>query len=215
MSQRLLLPFDRQMIICGYKNSEYLSYWGYPHYGIDISTIQGGASDNHTVYASGRGAVVAVGKDTRLGYGVCVLYPGCTNGNKTCDLIARYMHMCKCYVKKGDKVTVSTPIGVEGKEGTVDYHLHLELDTDVNYPRWSPQVRAGLSFWKKGTDSTLNPSQWLCQTGNRVQIPSVFNPAWLNQEDKELPVVSAATEPYSIEQIEKVFSYVLEKMKGE
>ena len=38
---KLIMPFKRQMMLCGYKNAEYQKYWGYPHYGVDISTIQG------------------------------------------------------------------------------------------------------------------------------------------------------------------------------
>lgn len=53
--QYLVMPFTRCMMLCGYKNPEYTKYWGYPHYGVDISTIQGGASDDHRILASAKG----------------------------------------------------------------------------------------------------------------------------------------------------------------
>jgi len=186
--QKLIMPFDKQMMLCGYKNAEYKKHWGYAHYGVDISTIQGGASDNHIMYASGDGTVVAAGKDNKLGYGIAILYKDCYNHKtrKTCDLIARYMHMSKIYVKKGDTVTLGTPLADEGKEGTGDYHLHLEFDTDTNYPTYTPQV-AGGTFWKKGTDSTVNPSYILYTDKSHTVVDPTYNPAWLNEEDMKIP----------------------------
>lgn len=189
MSQKLIMPFERAMMLCGYKNANYKEAWGYPHYGVDISSIQGGAGSNHNIYGSGIGEVVAVGKDNTLGYGVAVLYKDCEDryGNTKCDIIARYMHMKSILVAKGDAVTTDTIIGAEGKEGTEDYHLHLEFDTDTNYPVYSPQVSRGHTFWKKGTDTTLNPSLWLYQDEERILVTPTYNPAWLNAEDKNTP----------------------------
>ena len=70
--QKLIMPFKRQMMLCGYKNAEYLKYWGYPHYGVDISTIQGQGDNDPTVYASGYGVVLSAGWDIKLGGAVCV-----------------------------------------------------------------------------------------------------------------------------------------------
>lgn len=189
MAQNLVIPFKKSMMLCGYKNANYKEAWGYPHYGVDISTIQGGAGDDHNIYGSGNGTVVAVGKDNSLGYGVAILYKDCANryGTESVDIIARYMHMKSISVKTGDAVTVNTLIGVEGKEGTEDYHLHFEMDTDTKYPTYSPQVSKGHTFWKKGTDSTLNPSLWMWQDENHVLVKPTYNPAWLNDVDKNIP----------------------------
>lgn len=188
MSQYLLLPFDRQMMLCGYKNPQYRAYWKYDHYGADISTHQGSASQNHKVYASGDGIVTAVGRDNSLGYGICITYLDCVSRDgKHSDLVARYMHLKSCLVTKGQTVNAGTPIGEEGKEGTTDYHLHIELDTDTSFPTWTPQVSAGHSLWKKGKDSTVNPSLWLWQAKSRTTVPPTYNPAWLNAEDFGIP----------------------------
>lgn len=188
--QRLLMPFKSQMMLCGYKNAEYLKYWGYPHYGVDISTIQGQKGKDPTVYASGHGVVLLAGWDERLGGALCVFYPDAYNHEtgKSENVVARYMHLASVVVKTGDAVKVGDKLGVEGKEGTGDYHLHLEFDTDIKYPAYSPQV-ANSSFWKKGTDSTWNPSSVLYVGEGQEIVKPTYNPAWLNPEDMAIPPV--------------------------
>ena len=192
MSQKLIIPFKRAMMLCGYKNANYKDAWGYPHYGVDISSKQGNAGTDDSIYGSGVGEVVAAGEDNSLGYGVAVLYKDCESrdSTETADLIVRYMHMVSIAVAKGDSVTTDTILGVEGKEGTEDYHLHMELDTDTKYPVYTPQVSKGHTFWKKGTDSTLNPSLWMWQDKSHVLVAPTYNPAWLNTEDKNIPVIA-------------------------
>ena len=190
--QKLLIPFKSQMMLCGYKNTMYKNYWGYPHYGVDISTIQGGAGSDNTVYGSGNGIVVASGQDNRLGYGVAIFYKDCLNHKtgEVYDLIARYIHMKTVYVKTGDVVTSSTKIGVEGKEGTGDYHLHIEFDRDIKYPTYSPQVSMQSTFWKKGTDTTVNPSFIFHASADRKNVDPTYNPEWLNMEDFKIPFLA-------------------------
>lgn len=199
MSQRLILPFVRSMMLCGYKVEEYRKYWGYPHYGIDISTIQGGAGDDPTVYASGTGQVLAAGWDAKLGYGLAVLYPGAVNHRtgEVRDLTARYMHLREVYVQAGDQVAPKDKLALEGKEGTGDYHLHLELDADAReqYARWSPQVSSGLTFWVHGVDSTVNPSDYLHTGPGQSLADPTYNPAWLNPGDFAIPPLPEDTVP--------------------
>jgi len=187
--QKLLMPFKKQMLLCGYKNPEYKKHWGYQHYGADISSIQGGAGKDCTVYASGNGVVAAVGKDNSLGWGIAIVYDECFN-HKTGEvrsLVARYMHLSECYVAVGQTVSFATALATEGKEGTQDYHLHIEFDTDIKAPLFSPQVSRGHSFWKKGTDCTVDPSFVLHTDANREIVESIYNPAWLNKDDFEIP----------------------------
>ena len=172
MGQKLLLPFRRSTIICGYKTERYRSHWGYPHYGIDISTYQGTIQADHTIRASGDGLVVAVGNDGSLGWGIAIRYLKCeSRDGQIKNLIGRYMHIngSTVLVKKGDEVSAGQAIAHEGKEGTSDYHLHLEFDTDTTWPVYTPQVSsANHNFWKKGTDSTVNPSLWLWQNDQAI-----------------------------------------------
>ena len=188
--QRLIMPFKSQMMLCGYKVRPYLEERGYPHYGVDISTIQGQKGKDPTVYASGHGVVVLAGWDERLGGALCVFYPDVYNHEtgKSENVVARYMHLASVAVKTGDAVKVGDKLGVEGKEGTDDYHLHLEFDTDIKYPAYSPQV-ANSSFWKKGTDSTWNPSNVLYVGEGQEVVKPTYNPAWLNPEDMAIPHV--------------------------
>lgn len=189
--QKLRMPFKKSTMVCGYKSPNYHKQWGYQHYGIDVSTVQGTQCKDHTVYASGVGKVVAAGWDSKLGGAICIQYNDVYNHQtgKVQTVIARYMHLKEVRVKTGESVNVNTPIGVEGKEGTSGYHLHLEFDTDISYPTWSPQVSKGLSFWVHGTDTTINPSYLLHQDKDRVCLPDPWADGWLNEEDRNIPFV--------------------------
>lgn len=197
MAQHLLLPFRRSMIICGYKTPRYQKAWGYPHYGIDISTYQGVVQQDHSIRASGEGTVVAVGNDGSLGIGIAIVYPDCIGRDGSVKpLVARYMHIKTCYVTAGQAVSVGQIIAEEGKEGTTDYHLHFELDTDTRWPVYTPQVSsANHKFWRKGTDSTLNPSLWLWQSPTWATLePYNFgDKTWINANvDDNIPTIPTA-----------------------
>lgn len=189
--QKLRVPFKSSTMVCGYKTPNYIQKWGFHHYGIDISTYQGDHEDDHTVYASGDGVVVASGWDTKLGGALCIRYDDCYNhqNGKVYDVVVRYMHMNEVLVKTGQKVRLDTPIGVEGRHGTKNYHLHMEFDVDLNYPKWSPNVDKGLSFWVHGEDTTLNPSHFLYQDKNHVLLPDNWVDGWLNAIDRKIPKI--------------------------
>lgn len=199
--QKLLMPFQSQMMLCGYKNPNYRKHWGYDHYGVDISTIQGGAGSNHNIYASGAGQVVAYGFDNSGGNVIVVIYPDACNHytKKSCDLVARYMHLASITAKKGQAVRVGDVLGAEGKTQTGDYHLHIEFDTDTKWSCYSPQVSskddtqsaAQGNILMKGTDSVVNPSHIFHLGDNQKIVPSTYNPTWLNPEDKSIPSLPA------------------------
>lgn len=197
--QKLILPFLRQQIICGYMTEQYKKSWGYDHYGIDLSSRQGYSADriaknDHTIFASGDGEVVICEYDQAkksLGYAIAIVYKDCiARDGSMLDLVARYMHCDTTFVKKGDKVVKGQPISVENKIGTNDYHLHLEFDTDLKYPRYSPQVASGHTGWLHGTDTTVNPSLWLWQDNEHVLDPYGFsNRDWINKCDTDIPII--------------------------
>lgn len=202
MAQRLLLPFRRSMLVCGYKTAQYRKSWGFDHYGIDLSTYQGAMQEDHSIRASGEGTVVAVGNDGSLGMGIAIVYPDCIGRDGAVKtLAARYVHMRTVYVTAGMKVSAGQIIAEEGSEGTKEPHLHFELDTDAKWPTYTPQVTAtGHRFWRKGTDTTVNPSLWLWQKPlEATQEPYRFtNRAWITEgvDDNipEVPGVRSAAE---------------------
>lgn len=190
---KLTLPFNKAMMLCGYKVNPYKEHWGYPHYGIDISAKE--ANGNMYVLASGDGVVLACAKDNTLGGGIAILYKDCESRyGERVDIIARYMHLSDINVEKGDVVKRGQVIGYEGKEGTESEHLHLEFDTDTLYPTYSPQVSNNHTFWMKGIDSTANPSLWLWCGEDQELVTPTYNPAWLNAEDFNIPKIKEETE---------------------
>lgn len=183
---KLTLPFNKSMMLCGYKVNPYKEHWGYPHYGIDISAKE--ANGNMYVLASGDGVVLASAKDNTLGGGIAILYKDCESRyGERVDIIARYMHLSALNVKKGDVVKRGQVIGYEGKVGADSEHLHLEFDTDTLYPTYSPQVSNNHTFWMKGIDTTVNPSLWLWCGEDQELVTPTYNPAWLNAEDFDIP----------------------------
>lgn len=186
--QKLLMPFRKSIIECGYKTKGYKRDWGYEHYGIDITVTDGvpnPSAYDHTVYASGTGKVVwckydsSTSSASSLGWALAIQYDNCVGRDGSVkNLIARYMHCDKVYVSKGDTVTQGQRIAHESNVGTKVPHLHFEVDTDVNYPQYSPQVSNGHSAWVRGyrdeRDTTLNPSLWLWQTASYATMPYVW-----------------------------------------
>lgn len=203
--QKLILPFKRQMILAGYKTAKYLSYWGYHHYGIDISTIQGNAGTDPKIYGSGNGTVVGAGFDNSAGNVVIVVYPSCLNHRtgRVQDLVARYMHLATIAVKTGDAVNTGKVLGVEGNTKSSNYHLHIEFDTDTKWPTYSPQVsklddhlpRSQGNFLMKGTDTTVDPSFIFHKTAQNVIVPTIYAPTWLNPQDNTIPLIPAVITP--------------------
>ena len=196
--QKLLMPFNKCMMLCGYKNPEYTKYWGYKHYGVDISTIQGNASNDHRVLASGDGTVIDCGFDNSGGNIILIRYNDVYNHKtgKVQSLIARYMHLASINVKAGQNVSALEAIGIEGKSQTKGYHLHIEFETDINYPYHSPQVsgRDDKLTRKQGNillhgpeDATINPSHIFYIGEGQTIVEPTYAPNWLNSEDLIIP----------------------------
>ncbi|MBQ4100257.1 MAG: M23 family metallopeptidase [Oscillospiraceae bacterium] len=193
--QKLIMPFLKQQILCGYKVPKYRAYWGYEHYGIDISGKYGGGDT--TIYSSGEGEVIKTGFDNSGGNIVVVRYNNVLNRKtgKTLDVIARYFHLSKIVAKEGRKVKVGDILGYEGNTKATDYHLHLEFDTDVAYPLYSPQVSSAddkLSasqgnILKKGVDTSVNPIYLLHLAKEQSLSQPTYNPDWLNADDYDIP----------------------------
>lgn len=227
--QKLILPFKKNMFICGYKNKMYKKQWGYSHFGVDITATQGIEFHefDRTIYGSGRGYVVDCGYDNSGGNIVIVRYKDVFN-HKTgeiSDLVARYMHLAKIYVSPSDTVTPDTRLGEEGTTPNTTIHLHIEFDTDLKFPYHSPQVsskddhktRPQGNVLKHGIDTTVNPSYIFHAVEDRAIIAPVFNPSYLNKEDFDIPFVELGSgeliPPAELEQAE--IKRLLAEMKSQ
>ena len=162
MVEKAILPINQTRITAGYKSAEYLKSMGFPHYGIDMT------DDNKVqkeVYAPFKMKVTHVGYDNLMGHtviGVSVGDVDVHNGPKkgARRLVVRFAHLEKTFVKVGDIVAPeSAAIALYGMTGTYGNapHLHMELDTDINYPNYSPTLKSSSNIWKAGTDSTIQP----------------------------------------------------------
>lgn len=171
MAQKLILPINKARVTAGYKNSQYRREFGFNHYGADMTDVN---RKDYTVWASGNGEVVASGYDSKTGNTVVIIYRDCllTDG-RTMDIVQRMWHFDKVYVKKGQKVTKDTKVGLYGDTGVYasGKHLHHEYDSDCKYPCHSPSFAGNTSIIKAGTDTTLNPNKvlWVKKTAPDYQ----------------------------------------------
>ena len=177
MSQKLILPINKCRITAGYKNANYLREFGYTHYGVDMTDKD---RKDYTVYASGNGVVYQCGWHVSGGNVVVIVYRDCElPSGGTSDIVLRYYHLKSIKVVKGQKVTKDTVIGLYGNTGASSgAHLHLEVDTDVKYPIYTPQVssRNDNHVLRKGTASTLlNPVHALWCKTSRPDYQSVVS----------------------------------------
>lgn len=156
MAQKLIAPINRMRITAGYKNANYRKQFGYTHYGVDITDS---ARKNKIVWGSGNGEVTHAGWHPSGGNVLVIVYKNCELPNgQVKDLAFRYFHLEKFYVSKGQKVTKDTKLGLYGNTGASSGdHLHVEVDTDVKYPNYTPQTSKSNDVLKAGTDSTINP----------------------------------------------------------
>ena len=234
---KLTLPLNNMMLQAGYKSAMYEKEWGWKHYGVDATN-----PSSKNIYGMGEGVVVAAGQDgvtltgpnSRLGNVVVIRYNNVelADGSKR-DLVCRMYHLDKIAVKAGDDVDEKTVIGQYGNTGanTTGAHLHIEFDTDVNWPTLAPGVSIGkgkiintaAEYAKAGgiADSTIDPAK-VWNKGAKQTIGSKWLGSWVNESDLnigekeeepgELEVLRAAITEYEAER-NKV-KYLLEEAEN-
>lgn len=209
-AQVLLLPIDNAAITAGYRNKLYSQQFGFEHYGVDmVSTAL-----SRSVFALGDGEVIAAGLDgakgeySGLGWVTVIRYNNVYihSQNKVVDLIATTMHhQADLFVEQGDKVTNGQVLGYYSNTGgtlvngqRMGAHLHLQFDTDVDFPLYCYGIGGSNSqILKKGTvNSTVNPFDVLWRLPDE-QSCVLRNPGWgedwsqipvyIQQEDPEYP----------------------------
>lgn len=162
MAQKLIMPINEARITASYKSKNYKKLFGYTHYGIDMTDKN---RRTLTVWGSGIGEVVECGWSDSGGNVVVVIYRDCllTDGTVR-DLVIRYYHLASIYVKKGQKITKDSKLGLYGNTGfSSGAHLHIEIDTDARekYACYTPQISKNSGVLKRGTDSTIDPIRCL------------------------------------------------------
>lgn len=162
MTEKAILPLNNARITAGYKNVLYRQEMGFVHFGTDMADV------NHkdvSVYAPFKMKIVPVGYDNLMGGSLIAVsvnpidvHYGPKRGARR--LVVRMAHLAKTYVKAGDIVAPEdakiADYGSTGIHGNTP-HLHVELDTDIKYPTYSPTLSRSSNIWKAGRDSTVNP----------------------------------------------------------
>lgn len=195
MSQRLILPIDKCAFSAGYKNAAYLKQQGYAHYGVDLYSDV----EDTAVKAIGSGKVIAAGmdgvtEDDRLGRCCVIVYQDVELHDGTvCDLACRMFHFDSLSVSAGHLVEKGDVIGQYGNTGStlvngqrMGKHLHIEFDTDTEWPQYAVGIKSGGNIIKKGSiDSTADPSSvWYLGEGQTIR--GVYE-GWYAEKDIGLP----------------------------
>lgn len=163
MAQYLALPLNNCTVTCCYKKEApnyYLLRAGSVHYGVDFIGYSS-TKNEREFFASGNGVVLGIGTNSKetVGKWVAVKY---TNVCGYGDLIVRYFHLEKITVAKGQAVNIHTKIGRYGDTGPYvkpgSYHLHVEVDTDVQYWNYTPTIASASGGLRAGTRDTTKSS---------------------------------------------------------
>lgn len=176
--QRLILPFKKNRVSAGYGNEEYRKFFGFAHYGMDL----GSDDADYNIYALGSGEVAACGQDgtaltganARLGNVLVIIYRDVLrNDGLRGDLVCRMFHLERILCKAGDRVQTGDIIGHYGNTGanTTGAHLHIEFDTDVQYPLHAFGISDGGRIIRRGTvNSSVNPvNVWFRGTDQSIR----------------------------------------------
>ena len=161
--QKLIYPFKTQYYTVGYKGDApaYVSLGYSTHYANDFYGV------DSTVCASGEGRIVDTNRFQYLGRTMAVQYDNVLNhnGKNIGSIIIRYSHL-KEYLKTSGKVQKGEPIAIQGADGggAKGIHVHMEVDTDINYPMATPSENGGV-------DTTLDPLSILYRTSSQTVAP--------------------------------------------
>lgn len=153
MAQKLVLPFKRNIVSAGFKSPDYLRYYGFNHYGWDMGCDESG----YNVYGLGEGVVVEAGYDRGVGNVLVIRYDNVKlNDGSVTNLICRMYHLKRYNVDAGSRVTKNQIVAEYGNTGAGGWgiHLHIEFDTDTNYPCYAPSVK-GSNIIKSGNASSV------------------------------------------------------------
>lgn len=172
-----------------------------------------------TVWAMGSGEVIVAGFDNVYGGTAVVMYKDVYLRalKESRDVIARCYHMEKVYVKKGQKITTASKLGVMGNTGqyTSGEHLHVELDTDTKWPCYTIELKNNSNIMKRGTgaDTTIDPAKVLYVKESEPDNQRIMaNDSYLNRgfvvgKDYALPVFDEEKDRWELKYNELLDDY--------
>ena len=175
--QKLIHPFEKQYYTVGYKDDApaYPVRYSYgPHYAVDMYAV-----GNITVKAAGSGEILGTKTFKSLGNVLAVRYNNVINrsGKNIGSIVVRYCHLAKFLktsgaVSKGEAIAIegATGNGAKNANGGDAIHLHMEFDTDIDYPLMTPTEGGGV-------DSTIDPLAVLYKSKDQTVIPDCDPPA--------------------------------------
>lgn len=201
--QRLILPINDAKLTASWKTDAYKNRFGFVHYGIDLVSTVG----NTTVYAMGECIVLGAGYDNVFGNSIVIKYPEVYNHKTQTyhDLIVRYNHFASINVKKGEEIknnsagVIEKVIGQYGATGQYvsGAHLHLEVDTDTQWPFFTPSLSVQSTLFKgtkfNANDKTMsNPLDWIyCKAdAPDKQTWTTANDVYIRSEDKTIQMIT-------------------------
>ena len=191
MAQKLVLPFKRNIVSAGFTHPQYLRYYGYNHYGWDMGCDE----DGYNVLALGEGVVVRCAYDRNVGNVLLIRYNNVQlNDGKVRDIICRMYHLKNYKVKQGMFVHKSDVIAEYGNTGSGGWgiHLHIEFDTDTQYPCYVPSVK-GSNIIKSGNAKTIvSPSNvFNLDTDQTIRnCPANNGKIWSTADELNLPKIN-------------------------
>lgn len=183
--QKLIHPFATQYYSAGYEDEApaYTAKYKYKHHAVDMF---GSGSYATVIRASGDGEVVGTKEFNSLGKVLAVRYDNVLDreGNNIGSIIVRYCHLAS-WAKTSGPVEKGEIIATEGSTGNGAYnsetgnrvvHLHLEIDTDTDYPLMTPTEGGGIN-------TTLNPLDVLYKSSSQVVEPDCNISSYYEEED--------------------------------
>ena len=181
----------------GIQNGGVYQSLGFYPYGVESGAIR---TVQRTIYSPGDGTVIACGMDgataaQRMGNAIVLVFPDVErNDGNTTSLACRMFHLDSIAVRAGQTVKRGDVLGVYGNTGanTSGPHLHVEFDTDVQYPQYAVGIKASGNIIKKGTkDTTADPSKvWYVGPGQALHDGwggSGVSSGWIAQNDLDVP----------------------------
>lgn len=201
MPQKLTLPLNECQVNADYMSTAYYKEWKFNHYGADLVDV---GKDDRRIFGMGDGVVVSCGMDgyssnQNLGNCTVIRYMNvlCNDGIVQ-HLVCRIFHQEKIMVSPGQKITAQTVIGTYGNTGahSTGPHLHIEFDTDIEYPAYAYGIKASGRVIKKGSkNTTVDPKKvfWLGEQQTVTTEPAWIDRGWTS--DWDLPTAAEEETP--------------------